>query len=270
MTYYYVIISILIIIFIILILYVKYSKDSFIYTSPIVLKGTNGKNLIPKSIYQLVKDKNNINEKIKKSMLNLRSMNPNWNYVLLDNNDIDLYLTKYHPGRIQDAYNKINPEYGAGKSDLFRYVLMYDKGGVYLDDKSSTSISLDDIIKEDDEYILSHWISKDWNDLIGNEFGEFQQWHIICRPQHPYLKDVINKVISNINNYDYFRDGYGKSLLHVTGPIPYTTAILPILDLHYHRIAREHTNIHLIYNDNEHRSLSKSTHYTDLTSPIIL
>ena len=39
---------------------------------------------------------------------------------------------------------------------FFRYLLMYEIGGVYLDIKSTANKKLDDVLEENDAFILSH------------------------------------------------------------------------------------------------------------------
>jgi mannosyltransferase OCH1-like enzyme len=150
---------------------------------------------------------------------------------------------------------------------------MYKEGGVYLDIKSGMKYPLDEIINEDDEYILSHWSSKP-HKILGKN-GEFQQWHIICRPNHPYLKAVINNVINNILNYDIKKDGVGKDgVLKVTGPIVYTQSIQPLLLKQKHKLYETNEYCGLVYNNlsifNSHYTLFNSKHYSKLTTPIII
>jgi molybdopterin synthase catalytic subunit len=237
-------------------------RSKSMYTSP----------LIPRVILQVVRDKNDIHPKIAEVMNHLKDQNPRWEYSLMDDEDIAKYLRTHHPGRVENAWHSINPEYGAVRSDLFRYLWMYDNGGVYFDDKSSINRPLDDIIRFDDEYILSHWSSKEWAEEIGNEHGEFQQWHIICIPRHPFLREVISKVLDNIENYDHSRDGVGIAVLHLTGPVAYTNAILPILTAYPHRIAITNDELGLIYNvlGTNHFNLRKDAYYKLLETPIIL
>lgn len=229
-------------------------------------------NTIPKHIYQLVRNKNLIIPEIQTNIDRNIKMNPTWEHHLLDDNDINEYLQTFYPELIP-IFNRINPQYGAGKADFFRYILMYDKGGVYLDDKSSMLKPLDQIIKKTDQYLLSHWTIKCWAKELDNENGEFQQWHIICRPKHPYLYSVIKYMIHLLENYSV-NDGVGMYLLHITGPVMYTRAIMPILDLHHHRITDTETDLGLIYNntgdDYSHRKLTTKLHYSELTSPIVL
>ena len=232
-----------------------------------------GSDLIPKNIYQLIPDKNNINKKFKKNIEYIKKLNPNWTHTLYDDNDIIEYIKKYYPSYILDLYNRINPKYGAARADFFRYLLMYKEGGVYLDIKSGTKVPLDKILKPDDEYILSHWECPCCYRELNTTYGELQQWHIICKPKHPFLKEVIENVIENIKNYDVNRDGVGKiGVLTVTGPIAYTRTIVPIMSLYKYTIYEAHKYIGLIYNNisKSHIGLYSKKHYSKIDEPVIL
>ena len=231
---------------------------------------------IPKQIFQLVKDKNNIHPKFQANMKHIKDLNPDWNYTIYDDDDMIEYMKNNFPPEILDVYNKINPEYGPAKADFFRYLLMYAEGGAYFDIKSAMEFPLSKLVQHDDQYILSHWPCKCQVTHTDNEYGEFQQWYIITKPNHPYLKAVINQVIDNITNYDLEKTGTGKlGVLKVTGPIAYTKAILPILFDHPHRTFQTHEFIGLIFDNTEnliggHDKLFSKTHYSKLETPIIL
>lgn len=227
---------------------------------------------IPKQIFQLVKDKNNIHPEFNANIKHIKDLNPDWNYIIYDDADMIEYMKNKFPPKILDVYNKINPEYGPAKADFFRYLLMYTEGGAYFDIKSSMEFPLSKLIQYDDQYILSHWTCPCQAAYTDNKYGEFQQWYIITRPKHPYLKAVINQVIDNITNYDLEKTGTGKlAVLKVTGPIAYTNAILPILVDHPHRIFRSHEYIGFIYdNTSNHGKLFSNTHYSKLRTPVIL
>jgi hypothetical protein len=233
---------------------------------------------IPKKIFQLVADKNNIHPKIIENIQTIKNMNPEWKYTLYDDNDMIEYLETYYSPEILYYYNKINQNYGAAKADFFRYLLMYREGGVYLDIKSGSQIPLDNIIGWDDQYILSHWDMPHQINNLGMIKGEYQQWHIICRPNHPYLLAVINKVISNIKNYSIDLFGVGKTaVLKVTGPIAYTQAIFPIRDNYSHKLVASNEFIYLVYNNidmsyikhHSHHDLYGKTHYSKIKEPLI-
>lgn len=240
-------------------------------------KTKNGSKYIPKNIYQIILDKTKINYMFQENIDYIKKLNPIWNHILYGDNDIIKYIKTNYGVQMLNIYNMINPEYGAAKADFFRYLLMYKEGGVYLDIKSGMKYPLDEIINEDDEYILSYWSCKNHNKIIGNKNGEFQQWHIICRPNHPYLKAVINNVIINILNYDIKKYGVGKfGVLKVTGPIVYTQSIQPLLSHYNHKIYKTNDYCGLVYNNlsinffNSYRMFSNKKHYSKLTVPIII
>jgi mannosyltransferase OCH1-like enzyme len=233
---------------------------------------SSGSDYIPKNIYQLVADKNSMNPEFVKNIEYIKNLNPTWNHIVYDDNDMIDYINKYYPNLLH-IYQKINPNYGPVKADFFRYILMYREGGAYFDIKSAMQVPLDKILKPTDQYLLSYWECPCQKEYVGNEKGEYQQWHIICRPQHPYLQQVIKDVIHNIENYDIKRDGTGKeSVLNITGPISYTKSIDSILNNDIHQLYEANTYIGLIYNNTSksHKGLFSKTHYSMLTEPVIL
>lgn len=147
------------------------------------------------------------------------------------------FIRKHYDKEMVRTYLSINPHYGPARADLFRYLLLYQCGGVYLDIKSSMTKCLDEVLQSKDAYLLSHW-----DNAPGRPYerfgvhaetprpGEFQQWHIIAAPRHPFLERVIRSVQMNIHCYNPSMDGTGKrAVLRVTGPIAYTNAIRPLL-----------------------------------------
>lgn len=229
---------------------------------------------IPKIIHQTYPNKK-ISYEIKENIKELKELNPGYEYYLYDDNDVEDFIKTYYNDDILKTYYKINPDYGPARADFFRYLLMYIKGGIYLDIKSSCSISFDSIINEDDEYILSHWgIGKThWKNILKNKEGEYCNWFIIIKEKHPLMKKIIDEIINNINNYNVKKYGIGKiGVLNLTGPIAYSKVILKHKDNYKLRIYRDYKDINLMYtiynNHNKHFNLFKN-HYTKLRTPII-
>lgn len=202
--------------------------------------------LIPKIIHQTISIKENLNHSIEQNLRTIKEMNGDWECRLYDENDRRKFISSTYDRRVLKIYEKIRPEYGAAKADLFRYLLIHEIGGVYLDIKSTTPRPLSEVIEPDDSYILSHWDNKPDGRNPGygiwKQFGvenEFQQWHIMAAPKHPYLSAVIKRVLFNVENYDPLRNGVGKlGVLLTTGPISYTRAISPIQDAYSHRVVQ--------------------------------
>ncbi len=231
---------------------------------------------IPRKIFQLVKDKNNIHGKFQETIDKNKKLNPTWKYIIYDDDDMIEYMKDNFKSEILDVYNRINPDYGPARADFFRYLLMYNEGGAYFDIKSSMKYPLDKVLHKNDQFILSHWPCKAQATYTHNKYGEFQQWYIIAKPKHPYLKAVIDRVIDNITNYDLNTVGTGKlAVLKTTGPIAYTNAIIPIMFDHKHRIFQTHEYIGFIYDNTDslfggHSTFFSQTHYSKLDSPVIL
>ena len=240
-------------------------------------------NSIPKVIHQTYHSKT-LPPEIQDNIQHLKSMNPDWELKIYDDDDISNYINAHYP-ELVDIYNKINPVYGAAKADFFRYVLIYNEGGVYLDIKSSLSKPLNDILTADDRYLLCHWQNDSgelhpsigFHSCIANPFGEFQQWHVIAVKGHPFLKAVIENVCNNIQNYNpCIHDTGGWSVINLTGPIAYSLAIEPIIDLHPHRLERNNSKFSLIYSIFEskgialghHKILKK--HYTQSNESLVI
>lgn len=239
---------------------------------------------IPKLIQQSADCYDNLPEKIKLNIETLKRLNPNWIYKFYDDKDVIEFISNNFGWHYASAWNSIGQEYGAAKADLFRYLLLYKNGGVWLDIKSSASKPFDEVFRPDDSFILSQWKNKPgdifsgWGiheDLRMLPRGEFQNWFIASVPKHPYLEAVIKRVMDNILNYDPSQIGVGKlGVLRTTGPIAYTKAIFPIKDQWPHREADSEDDIGLVYSifheksGHNHQKIFEN-HYSQQRSPII-
>jgi mannosyltransferase OCH1-like enzyme len=192
---------------------------------------------IPRVIHQTYSSRERLHPDLHDNMERLAELNPGWTHRFHDDEAILAFIRQEYSADMLRYYLRINPRYGPARADFFRYLLMYRVGGVYLDVKATLTRRLDDVLRADDVYLLSHWQNQPGQDYGGwgihpecdPVHGEWQQWHVVCAPNHPFLKAVILEVIWNIDNYRPARDGVGKSaVLRVTGPIAYTNAIEPI------------------------------------------
>src|SRR4051794_34826120 len=97
---------------------------------------------IPRVIHQTYPIKKlpaELNDNISRMM----ALNPSYRHMLYDDEYITHFIEREYGSRILSMYNLINPEYGAARADLFRYLLMYKDGGIYLDIKSRIVKPLD-------------------------------------------------------------------------------------------------------------------------------
>lgn len=242
-------------------------------------------NSIPKNIFQTYVDSESLPDKLKENIANIQALNPEWQYKLYNDFEIESFILEYYGAEILKVYNKINPAYGAARADFFRYLLLYARGGVYLDIKSTITLPLNDVIQNEDRYILSHWEEPVMHPefetfpILKNGGGEYQQWHIITAKGHPFLRKVIEGVIDNIQNYHISRNGIGrKGVIKTTGPVVYTVEIEKLRSSYPYRIVDIKNDFGIIYSiyktssevhDSNHEHIFKK-HYSKLITPIVL
>jgi len=234
---------------------------------------------IPRIIHQTFYDRK-LNPQLQENVDRLRALNPGWEYRFYDDADVAAFIKGNYPAIVWEYFERIDPRYGAARADLFRYLLLYKFGGVYLDIKSSATRPLDEVIRPDDRFLLSKWHRADgeyevygWHyDLLGHPGGEYQQWHVVSAPGHPFLKAVIETLMTNIDLYDPYLHQTGKrGVLRVTGPITYTLAIHPLMPHHPHRVVDSRNELgfeYNVYQNQSHQNVFKS-HYSLQTAPIV-
>lgn len=234
---------------------------------------------IPKIIHQTYYSKK-LPDEIAQAVSTIKKRNPDWEYRFYDDDDIVRFIQEEYGNSMMAIYNRISNNYGAARADFFRYLLMYRFGGVYLDIKSTAQKPLDEIIHEEDRLILCHWGNSErfhgagqHDELRGIiDGGEFQQWHIICTPGHPYLRAVINAVVRNIKIYiPEMHETGAYGVLRLTGPVAYSLAIAPLMSMNAHRLESSHEDISLeysIYSSNKQHYKRLRRHYSELNDPI--
>ena len=204
--------------------------------------------LIPKCIYQTYDSWDNIPNEMKINIEKMKLENSNYDYKFFNNQDCIHYIETTYGNNVLHLYHSINTEYGASRADLFRYLLIYDRGGIYFDIKSYPKKKLDDIILPSDEYLLSCWHDPNQDHIVKTGFGEFQNWFIIAKPRHPYLKKVIMEIFKKIKNAKKNEYHSRIGVLNLTGPIQYTLSILEILHEYNYSFKRNSYQDLLSYN----------------------
>jgi mannosyltransferase OCH1-like enzyme len=163
--------------------------------------------MIEKNIFQSWYTKN-LHPLVEQKINTFKNLNPDYTYNLYTDNDMDIFVNENFKGEIADCYNKLNII--VAKVDFWRYLILYKYGGVYLDMDSSINYSLNELIKYDDEAIIT---------AEGNP-ELYVQWALIFKKNHQILKKVIELIIYNIKNNSYPND-----IHKMTGPTVYSLAI---------------------------------------------
>jgi mannosyltransferase OCH1-like enzyme len=241
---------------------------------------------LPKIIHQTYPDRQ-LPSCYKQNIFRIKQLNPGWDYRFYDDEDIKDYIARNFP-EVLDYYHRIDKRYGVAKADLFRYLLIYNEGGIYLDIKSTVTRPLDEVVPSKNSYLLSHWkngpddryagygLLACEQDRGGNwpERGEYQQWFIVAPPGHPFLRKTIDKVCENIDRYCPLTGEVGRvGVLKLTGPIAYTQAILSLKDMHPHSIIDSEDDLGLCYSflpaPGSHEKSFRGKHYSRQKRSII-
>lgn len=234
--------------------------------------------MIPKNIFQLTTKNMRLNDQIFSNIEFLKNNNPSWEYQLLDEERQVNFLKKF-ASEYLSTYLSFGRGYDVAKMDFFRYVLMHERGGVYLDVKSTFLQPLDSLITKNDSLVVSHWPDeqnsqfKNWGKHPElSERGELINGVIICQAKSKVLLDVIKAVMRNIDQYSTFRNGVGgPAVLRLTGPVAYTLAIEQsvyresLTKIDYFAYGYK---VSIFDNDKIHMSLSR-LHYGRRLNPII-
>lgn len=166
---------------------------------------------IPKVIYQTWKTKN-LHENCLKVTARIQDRNPDYQILLYDDNDMDAFIKDNFEKDIYSCYRRLNV--GAARADFWRYCVLYVNGGVYLDMDSEIVQSLDNLIRGDEQCI----VTRERNE------GSFNNWIMIFERHHPVLMEAIRICCGNIINRTT------DDIAYLTGPAgPFTDAINKIM-----------------------------------------
>jgi len=142
----------------------------------------------------------------------MKKKNPDWNYEFYDDSRILDLFENYFPLEYLKAYKSLT--IGAAKADFFRYAVLYQFGGVYLDIDGYVKTPFRKFIKQEDVAV----ISKEGNP------GLYCQWALIFDKGHPFLKKTLENVLENIQHHRFPNDVHST-----TGPAAFTKAVNQIL-----------------------------------------
>jgi mannosyltransferase OCH1-like enzyme len=130
----------------------------------------------------------------------VRKQNPRFNHYLFDDNDCREFIKNNFEADVLNAYDSLIP--GAYKADLWRYCILYKRGGIYMDIKYKPLNGFKFFNLLDQEYfVLDHGENGIYNALM------------VCKPGNDILLKAINQIVENVKHRYY-----GHSFLEPTGP----------------------------------------------------
>jgi len=127
-----------------------------------------------------------------------KDINPDIEFKLYNDKDCEEFIKNNFSERVYNAYKQIN--LGVVKSDFWRYCILFINGGIYLDVKSKLDKKIfNNIIKEDDICLLDIKRSTVEFFRINEMLNSCRnQWLLIFCKGHPYLKQMIDTLVTNI------------------------------------------------------------------------
>jgi hypothetical protein len=154
---------------------------------------------IPKKIYQTYSSKSLVPQKV---FDGIKKYAPDYEYEFFSDDDCVEFIKSNFPSNILDAYNKL--ENTAHKADLFRYCILYVKGGIYLDIKTVLLKPLKDIFKHN--YIYS---------ALSILENTVYQGIIATPPKNKFFLDSIDFIVNTkiITKYQMFTTNFYTQIL---------------------------------------------------------
>jgi len=173
---------------------------------------------------------------IKYGIYNLKNLNPDYEFIISDDNDIEEYLKS---NISEEDYFLIKNKHIVEKTDLWRLLKIYNEGGVYMDIDRLCNIPMNNIIKDNIKCIIPSYKDMD-----------FSQDIMISCSKNPFHKKAIELNLE--------RRKIGTNSIVYLGPTTYLHAISELL-LGY-QIPREENNIIAF---NKLRNIINNSKYLD-------
>lgn len=158
----------------------------------------NNNGEIPRVIYQTWSSKT-LPQKMAECVDRLKKANPTFEYHLFDDAECRQFIKDNYDADVLKAYDTLLP--GAFKADLWRYCILYDKGGVYVDIKfkCEPGFSFEDIVsKRENLYI------REYNYQGTGLYSHILYTGVIAsKPKNPVFQKCIRQIVENCKNRYY-------------------------------------------------------------------
>jgi len=154
---------------------------------------------IPANIFQTWQTKQ-IPPLMFRAIQKIRRYNPRFRYYLFDDIECREFIKNNFDNEVLNAYDRLIP--GAYKADLWRYCILYKKGGIYLDVKYMPINGFRFVnLLEKEHFVLDFGGGGVYNALL------------VCKPGNEILLKAIRQIVNNVKN-----KFYGNDFLEPTGP----------------------------------------------------
>jgi mannosyltransferase OCH1-like enzyme len=134
--------------------------------------------------------------KMKKTVELLQKQNPEFTYYLYDDDMCRNFIKDNFDDEIVYTFDKLKP--GAYKADLWRYCILYIKGGIYLDIKYYCVNNFKLVELTDKEYFVKDKV----NGYKIKKAGIYQAL-LSCLPKNNILLECIKQIVYNVKHNLY-------------------------------------------------------------------
>jgi mannosyltransferase OCH1-like enzyme len=166
-----------------------------------------------------------------------RALNPELDFKLFDRQQRESYMREYwgeHP--IYRIFTE--SQFGPMKADIFRYCLLYERGGFYFDISKGCSIPLGSLLKSSSSALISfesHDCVIPPNPVLNNRLQHAEkqvlQWGMGFAKGHPILQNMIENICCH---YPLFKgktfQNPKNAILRFTGPGMFTKTVREYFD----------------------------------------
>tara|TARA_B110001452_G_scaffold149029_1_gene124053 strand:- start:8460 stop:12788 length:4329 start_codon:yes stop_codon:yes gene_type:complete len=174
--------------------------------------------LIPRTIMQTARSWGDLTEEGKDAIRVWRLLHPDYDHKFFNDSECLAYLRQNLGPRYAAAFEGLQP--GAFKADLFRVAWLYHQGGIYADVDSVPLQSLDVILPAGASFVGV----VERPEAAGGLYNCF----IATAPHSPLLGAVLERIVDNVMNQNYFEDalilpgkvnGRPTGLFTISGPL---------------------------------------------------
>jgi mannosyltransferase OCH1-like enzyme len=165
-----------------------------------------GNCLIPNSVYQTW-ETNTLGRTHLKGLEKFRQLNPDYSFELFDNEKMSSYMKEFYGSNsIYEVFD--NARFGPLKADIWRYCILYQRGGVYFDINKSLNLPLRELIGTNDRAVISFEQNRvkasiDWE--APTEIRSRLQhpeliiinWGMAFTKGHPFLRTTIQNILAD-------------------------------------------------------------------------
>ncbi len=173
------------------------------FYTPRSLQHGDSLNGIPLVLYQSWHS-HQVPQAIHRAREQIRDRNPQLDLYWYSDEDCLRFLQEEFEPEVAAAFEALNP--GAYKCDLWRYCILYKRGGIYLDAKFETLLPLAMLLAVEPQMFIKDYGYGSWNEWVYNGA-------IASPPGNPLFRYCIDDILESYRGHLY-RNG----ALDITGP----------------------------------------------------